>query len=254
MDLARRMLLLGGAVPERDYLPLDGVADRLYSDGALAGYTTQYAMVTKVAATVNSGPDNYISHLSVPGNTSPAGANLSDVCGRRRVGLQYYTIHGATAAAGGNYGRRSDTDALVAVNTAATYAVARDLTANTARGRIIGSDGTIRWTFADQAAAEDSAPEDLIIGCATDHLFVPYAGTYYAIGWVATVLLKTVPTNAQLQAYAAGADARKAFGSDIVWYATASGLRGAGSGPILPLVGTAPLVSVGLVEADLVAL
>jgi hypothetical protein len=254
MDLSRRMLLLGGTAPERDYLQLDGVADRLYSDGAMAGYTTQYAMVTKTAGMVNAGADSYISHLSIPGNVAPPGGNICDILRRNLVGSQYYTIAGLTAAASGNYSRRSDADALVAVNTAATYAVARDLTANTARGRIIGSDGTIRWTFADQAAAQDSAPEDLVIGCATDHAFVPYAGTYYAIQWVATVLLKTVPTDAQLQAYAAGNDARKAFGSDIVWYATATGLRGAGSGPILPIVGTAPLVSVGPVEGDLVAL
>jgi hypothetical protein len=245
---------MGGAAPERDYLQLDGVADRLYSDGAMAGYTTQYAMVTKVAGMVNSGADSYISHLSIPGNTTPAGANISDILRRQLVGSQYYAINGLTAAAGTNYSRRSDADALVAVNTAATFAVGRDLTANTARGRIVGRDGTIRWTFADQAAAQDSAPEDLIIGCATDHLFVPYAGTYYAIQWVASVLLELVPTDAQLQAYAAGNDARKVWPTGIIWYATATGLRGAGAGPITPIVGTAPLVSVGPVEADLVAL
>lgn len=114
------------------------------------------------------------------------------------------------------------------------------------------SDGTILYAPADPGASEDSQPTDLVIGCATNQTFSPFAGTFYAIGWIASVILSAIPTDVQLQTYARGKDARVAFGDSVVWYAAASSL--VGSGQIPPIVGTAPLILTGLTSADLVPL
>jgi hypothetical protein len=241
--------------PERHALQLDGVVDRMYAPGVRAGTGTQYTLITKVSSVPASGADNYISMLSVPSNTNGTGGNLSDGMTRRLVGSQMYYITGLTSVSTGNYARRSDADAVTAVNTAAIYMIGRDLTANTARGRVVGADGVVRWNPVDIATVQDSQPLDLVIGCAANHLFVPFAGTFYAIRWVASLLLRIIPTDARLQAYAQGSDARLVFTpAEIEWYATASRLLGEGSGPIVPVVGSAHLTLAGPTSADLVTL
>jgi hypothetical protein len=251
----QRHRAINPAAPERHYLPFDGLVDRAYAQAVRVAGGTEYALVTKVANTGVSGADNYLAHLSVPGNTSPAGANISDVTRRVISTGQRYSVIGLTAAGATNYSRASVSDAVAAVDTGAVYMVGRNLTTNLARGRVVGADQAIRWTFADLAAATDTEPLDVCIGAALSHAFSPFAGTYYAIGWVASLVLRIVPTDAQLQAYAATNDALSVWSLDqIDWYATASGLLARGSGPIVPRVGASLLNCVGPTEADLVSL
>lgn len=71
---------------------------------------------------------------------------------------------------------------------------------------------------------------------------------------MSAVVLHSVPTDVQLQTYAAPTcrDARDVWGSELPWYWTASRLLGGGS-PVPPVCGTAPLTLVNLSSADLVA-
>lgn len=253
---------VGGAVlpPERDYLLFDGTTSFAYADGGAVGFTPatgSYSLVTKVFATPNSGADSYMTHLSNPLNVAPAGANITDVLRRVISTGQRYSIIGLTSAGANNYARASNSEGVTAVNTPAVYMLGRDLTANTARGRVVGADGVIRWTFTDIAVLQDSVPQDVIWGVAANHLFVPFAGTYYGISWVATlVFYDYTPSDAELQAYALPTcqDAREIWPTRSFSYWTATRLRGRGAGPIPPVRGLAPMTLVGLDDNDLVPL
>jgi hypothetical protein len=252
MDLARRMLLLsGGLPPERHALPFDGVVDLAYAQGVRTATGTQYALVHKVASTAAAGANSYMALLSSPDKASNF-HNISDMVGRVTSSGDRYRNLGINVAGGLAYSRVSSADSVLGETTAATTMVARNLTTDLARGRVVGRDGTIRWTFADISGGADTQPLDLVIGCATNNLFAPLTGSYFAHHWVASVVLDVIPTDAQLQAYAAGFDARKVWGANVIYYPTATGLVGQGSGPIVPVVGTAPLVLSGPVEGDLV--
>jgi hypothetical protein len=247
------MLLLGGTSPERDSLAFDGVVDRAYAQGVRTATGTQYALVHKVASTAAAGSNSYMAILSDPTKASNF-HNISDMVGRITSSGDRYRVLGINAGGSLAYSRVSSSESVLGVTTAAVSLVARDLTADTVRGRVVGQDGVVRWTFTDIAAGADTQPLDLVIGAATNNLFVPNAGSYFAHAWVASVVLDIIPTDAQLIAYATGNDARKVWPANIIYYATATGLRGLGSGPIPPVVGSANVVLAGPVEGDLVAL
>jgi len=131
----------------------------------------------------------------------------------------------------------------------------RDLAANLARIRVINEDGTTVWAPADAATVEDSVPRDVHLGAFLDYQFgMPTLHT--PIRLVGALVLHSVPSDAELQAYAAAScrDAREVWGASIPWYVTASGLLGLGAGPIPPVCGTAPLTLVNLSASDLVSL
>lgn len=253
MRLARRMLTLGGTepAPERHYLAFDGVADRAYAQGVRLGTGTEYAVVVKLGATNPNVNFGGIAILSDPARTT-AYRNCTDNLQSLSTS-QRHRHTGLRADGTNNYGRdQSSGDGATGRH---VQMAGRFLSTDLARARVFTADGTTIWAPTDVSATEDTQPLDLILGAFLDYRFANPT-LYTPIAWIASVVLPAVPTDAQLQAYAASTchDAREVWGSDIRYYVTASGLLGGSTGPIAPVVGTSPLVLVGPAAADLVAL
>lgn len=247
------MLTSGGAeqAPERHYLPFDGVADRAYAQSVRLGTANHYAMVIKCATDNPNTAFGGVAVLSDPARTT-AYRNCTD--NLQTISTSNRHRHTGLRADGSNNYSRDQTSGSGATGRHVQMA-GRDLVTNQARVRIINAAGTSIWAPADVTASEDTQPTDLIIGCFLDYQFANPT-LYTPIGWVASVVLNEVPSNDQLQEYAATScnDAREIWHSHIRYYVTASGLLGGSTGPIAPVVGTSPLVLVGPAASDLVAL
>lgn len=238
----------GLSAPERHALTFDGIVDRAYAAGVRPGTGTAYSVVTKLSTSNPNTAFGGITILSDPARTT-AYRNCTD--NLQSIATSSRHRHTGINAAGGNNYARDQASGAGAVGSHVQMA-GRDLTSNLARVRIVQRDSTIIWSPADEAAAEDTQPLDLIIGAFTGYNFASPT-LFTPISWVATVILNVIPSDAELQAYAAGTDARTVWGANVVYYVTATSLVGQGSGPIPALVGTPSLTLVGPVEADLVA-
>lgn len=247
------MLTLGGTepAPERHYLAFDGVADRAYAQGVRVGTGTEYALVVKLGASNPSAAFGGIAILSDPARTTDY-RNCTDALQSITTNSRHRHL-GLRADGTTNYTR--DQSSGSGATGRHVQMAGRFLSTDLARARVFTADGTPIWAPADILATEDTQPLDLILGCFLNYQF-GNADFFAPIAWVASVVLPAVPTDAQLQAYAASTchDAREVWGSDIHHYVTASGLLGGSTGPIAPVVGTSPLVLVGPAAADLVAL
>ncbi len=234
---------------EQHYLAFDGVANFAYADGGASGYSTAYALVVKIAdlpPTTAAWPP--VAHLS----NSSAGAftrNLTDVVQLKDDAVDMYRHVGLKLDNSVNYNHESASQAAGAQ----VLCAARNLATDTARARVVrSSDGLLFWAPADEAAAEDSAPDDVVVGGFTDAALVAQATFFCAVKLIAAVFLDKVPTDAELQAYAATSDARLVWPTAILGYWPASLANGT---EIPNLAGTAPLtLAGGLTSAALVAL
>ena len=236
--------------PETAYLPFNGTTNIGFIDNGATGYTTQYALVLKMAAlpATNAG-------WPVPGHLSYSGAgpiwnNVTEASQLQNASPTQHRHVGFTTVGGINTNRSSG--GISQCSGAQVHMIGRDLTANTTRIRIIkASDQTVFWGPADAATNEDSTPDDIIIGG-----YGNPDGTLNSspcdLRLVSVVFLDTIPSDALLQAYAAPTcrDARPIFGSSIKGYWAAAQTVGSATPP---LVGSASLALTGLTRSDLVA-
>lgn len=256
MKLAYRMLAAGqlaahadAAAPEQHYLPFDGVTDFAYADAGATGYTTQYAVVLKMATlpTTNAGWPVPI-HLSVS-SASPWANNVTD-SDQMPAGAPNQHRHVGVTTAGAVSFTRVNVGQCAG---AQVHMLGRDLTANTARMRVIkASDQSVFWGPADAATTQDSAPDDICIGGYLNPGLTRNSSPC-DLQLIAVVFLDSIPSDADLQLYADPdcRDARPIFGSSIKGYWAASSAVGSS---IPALIGTAPVTLSGPVAGDLVAM
>lgn len=249
-DRMHKLGLLDG--PEQHALVHDGLVDITHIAGGATGYSTQYALVIKMATlpATNAG-------WPVPGHLSYSGAgpiwnNVTEASQLQNASPTQHRHVGFTTAGGLNTNRSSA--GLGQCSGAQVHMIGRDLTANTTRVRIIkASDQTVFWGPADAATNEDSTPDDIIIGG-----YGNPDGTLNSspcnIQFIAAVFLDALPADALLQAYAAPScrDARTVFGSALKGYWVPSLMTPANT--IAPLVGTATATCNGPTRSDLVRL
>lgn len=256
-DEARRRSLLAGPfglgrprralAAERHYLPFNGTTNISRIVGGILGYTTQYAVVLKMARlpTTDAGWP-VIAHLNQSGNAFVG--NLTDYDQVQDSTPDTHRHAGITVAGGTNYARAS----AAQVSGAQVHMIGRDLTANTARIRVIpSSDQSLYWAPADAATSEDSAPDDIIVGGLANPNGTLNSGPC-DVWLVAVLAFWSLPADALLQAYAAPTcrDARPIFGSALKGYWPVSGMVGTS---VPALVGSAAMACTGLTAASLVA-
>ena len=242
---------MNGIPVERHYLPFNGTTNIARIVGGMLGYSTQYALVLKMAAlpATNAG-------WPVPGHLSnsaatPFGNNITDVMQLKNAAPPDYRHVGLTTAGAINYDR--ETGATGQTTGAQVHMVARDNTANLARARVIkASDQSVFWAPADAATTQDSAPDDIIIGAYANPNGSLNSGPC-DLQLVAVLAFWSIPSDALLQAYSAPScrDARTVFGSALKGYWVASGAVGSS---IPALVGTPPMALTGVTASALVSL
>lgn len=246
-----RRLLAGQGRVESHALVFDPAGlTRAYAQSVLpASGITAYSLVLKLATTAGNVAFGGVAILSDP--TRPtAYRNAVDNLQTQSTSSRHRHT-GIAASGANNYSRDQGTGSGAAG--AHVQLAGRDLAANLARVRVIAEDGSTVWAPADAATMEDSVPRDVHLGAFLDAAFgAPTLHT--PIHLVSAVVSHAVPTDAELQAYAAATcrDARDVWGSELPWYWSASRLLGSGS-PVPPVCGTAPLTLVNLSAADLVA-
>ncbi len=239
---------------EQHYLQFNGAFDFATAVGAALGYSTQYALVVKLAGHVSLTANwAFVSHLSDPVPAAAFG-NITDY--QQIPGDDRYRFGGLKTDGSSNY--TFDSAIGTQLNEPQLLVVARNMSSNTARARVVKiADQSVLWSPADAVAVVDSVPQDVVIGTLVDKDLVPITSVtapyfFSDIKLVAALILKTVPTDTQLQAYAKLRDARPVFSTDIISYYAASKV----SGTEIPNLGPngVPLTLHGPAAGDLVAL
>ena len=236
----------GYVAPEQHYLPFNGTTNIAKIVGGILGYSTQYSLVLKLATLPTTTADwPIIAHLSYSGNVFAG--NVTDYV-QLQGGAILHRHAGITLAGGTNYARATASQCPGAQ----VQMFGRDLTANLARVRIVkSSDQSLFWAPGDVATAEDSTPDDIIIG----GLGNPN-GTLNSspcdVQLVAVLAFHSLPSDALLQAYASPTcrDARPIFGSALKGYWPVSSMAGSS---VPALIGSASMACTGLTASNLVA-
>ena len=246
--LAAGLMNGAAAAPEQHYLPFDGLVDYAYSDGGATGYSTQYALIVKISTLpTQTAASPFIAHLS--DSAVVFVANLTDIDQMIDAATDTYRHAGYTLASGINYDRASTSQCAGAQ----VHMLGRNMTDNTARVRVIkASDQSVFWGPSDVSATQDRAPDDICLG-ALCNPNLTFNSKPCDIRLVAVVFVDAIPSDADLQLYAAPTchDARPIFGASIKGYWAASSAVGSS---IAALVGTAPITLSGPVAGELVAL
>lgn len=238
---------------ENHYLQFNGTTDFAYALNGALGYLTEYMVLVKAAdqAPTSAGWP-CIAHLNNSAVAFPG--SLMGWMQHKNASPIDYRHGGLTPSGTFNFDHESGV--LGQTSGPQLYAIGRNHATSTARARVIKStDGSIFWGPADAAAAQDSSPTDICVGAfLTDDL--TFSSGPCALKLVAVCFLVSIPTDAQLQAYALSSckDARAIFGTSLYGYYTASMLVGSsimnlGRSPL-----AVPLTLVGPTAADLVAL
>lgn len=246
----QKLGLLDG--PEQHALVHDGLMDFTVIPGGALGYSTQYALLLKMAAlpTTNAAWPSP-GHLSVP-SASPWPNNLTDISQLRNAAPSDYRHVGLTTAGATSFDR--GTGGAGQATGGQLHLLGRDLTANLVRVRVVvASDQSLFWAPADAATSQDSAPEDIAIG-AYINPNLTLNSSPCDIALVAVCMFHSIPADALLQKYAhkKARDARIIFGSALKGYWVPSLMTPANT--IAPLVGTATATCNGPTRSDLVRL
>lgn len=238
--------------PEQHALVHDGLVDLTVIPGGALGYSTQYALVIKMATL----PATNVG-WPVPGHLSYSGAgpiwnNVTEASQLQNASPTQHRHVGFTTAGGLNTNRSSG--GLGQCPGAQVHMIGRDLTANTTRVRVIkASDQSVFWGPADTATNEDSTPDDIIIG-GYSNPNLTLNSSPCDIALVAVCMFWSIPADDLLQKYAhkKARDARVIFGSALKGYWVPSLMTTANTIPAL--VGTATATCNGPTRSDLVRL